>query len=49
MEPRSLELHNTSEPYGFGLEVNQGWFEEHAIGAGDVVELPPALRAEGCD
>ena len=26
MEPFSLSLHNTEQPYSFGLEVNQGWF-----------------------
>ena len=48
MEPFSLSLHNTEQPYSFGLEVNQGWFARNSIGVGDRLEIPPALRQPGC-
>ncbi|HKZ50392.1 MAG TPA: DUF192 domain-containing protein [Dehalococcoidia bacterium] len=37
MEPLTLTIHNTSRPYRYGLEVNQGWFARHGIGVGDRV------------
>ena len=48
MEPYSLEIHQTPFDYGFGLEVNRGWFVTHGIGAGDRVELPPYLSSSNC-
>jgi uncharacterized membrane protein (UPF0127 family) len=40
MEPLSTEVHQPAEPYRYGLEVNQGWFERHGFGSGDRVEIP---------
>ena len=34
--PRAVSL----KPVRFALEVNQNWFENHGIGAGDRIELP---------
>jgi uncharacterized protein len=48
MEPRSLEVHDTDQPYRFGLEVAQGWFERNGIAVGDVVGLPRDVRPDQC-
>jgi hypothetical protein len=48
MEPLSLQIHNAPGDYYFGLEVNRGWFEEHAIAVGDRVLIPEAYRVAGC-
>jgi uncharacterized protein len=48
MEPLSLQVHNAPGDYHFGLEVNRGWFEEHAIAVGDRVVIPEAYRVAGC-
>ena len=49
MEPLSPQLHNPDRPYGFGLEVNQGWFSNHGLGVGDKVVLPDGLKPAGCN
>jgi uncharacterized membrane protein (UPF0127 family) len=49
LEPLSEEIKNTDRPYSFALEMEQGWFEENGIAAGDVLELPPGLLPAGCD
>ena len=43
MEPLDTTSHPSSEPVQYALEVNQGFYEEHGIEAGDTVELPPGL------
>ena len=48
MEPLTLTLHNAPGDYYFGLEVNQGWFEQNAIAVGDTVQIPAAHRVAGC-
>lgn len=48
LEPESLELHDIEEPYSFGLETPQGWFEENGIGPGDLVSIPRSHRPDGC-
>lgn len=48
MEPQSLEMHDTDEPYSFGLEVNQGWFADHGISVGARVGLPDEVRPASC-
>jgi len=48
MEPLSLRIHGTRIAHEFGLEVNEGWFEQNGIGIGDKLELPPELRSNGC-
>ena len=48
MEPLSLQLINPDVPYGFGLEVNQGWFARNEIAVGDRVVLPDALLPSAC-
>jgi uncharacterized membrane protein (UPF0127 family) len=40
MEPLTEERHKPPGPYRYALEVNQGWFQRHDRGAGDVVEIP---------
>jgi uncharacterized protein len=41
MQPLDEETpHLSAEPAQYALEVNQGFFAEHNIGVGDVVELP---------
>jgi uncharacterized membrane protein (UPF0127 family) len=35
MEPESEDLHSSTGPAMFALEVRQGWFQEHGIEAGD--------------
>jgi uncharacterized membrane protein (UPF0127 family) len=40
MEPRDETLHYSPQPFRFAVEVNRGWFGEHAIEAGDTMTLP---------
>jgi uncharacterized membrane protein (UPF0127 family) len=41
MQPLDEETpHFSAEPAQYALEVNQGFFAEHSIGVGDIVELP---------
>lgn len=44
MEPRTLETHKPDKPYRFALEVNQGYFSERNIEAGDTVEIPEKIQ-----
>ena len=46
MEPLSKALHRPAQPYRYALEVNQGWFERHGLGAGDRVEIPAEVEGE---
>ena len=46
MEPLSEALHRPAPAYSYALEVNQGWFERHGLGAGDRVEIPAEAKAE---
>jgi len=46
MEPLSEELHTPARAYRYALEVNQGWFERHGLGAGDRVEIPADAKGE---
>src|SRR3990172_4928018 len=48
MAPFDLTLHDSPLDYGFGLEANQGWFEENSVRVGDRLVLPPSLLGEGC-
>ena len=49
MQPLSLDIHSTDQPYSFGLEVAQGWFANNGITVGDIVSLPKDLRPASCD
>lgn len=46
MKPHSEQSHCAAAPARFALEMNQGWFAERGIGAGDqlggIAQLPPA-------
>ena len=46
MEPLSKALHRPARKYRWALEVNQGWFERHGLGAGDRVEIPADAKGE---
>jgi uncharacterized membrane protein (UPF0127 family) len=48
MEPLSEEVHNISQPYRFGLEIERGWFVRNGIAAGDIVSLPSDIRPPNC-
>jgi uncharacterized membrane protein (UPF0127 family) len=48
MEPLSEEIHNISQPYRFGLEVERGWFARNGIAVGDHVSLPREIRPPNC-
>lgn len=37
MQPLSLDMHRSSQPYYFALEVNQGWFARQKAAVGDTV------------
>jgi uncharacterized membrane protein (UPF0127 family) len=39
MEPHSDELHRSSRPAMYALEMNRGWFEAHGVGEGDRVRF----------
>ena len=45
MQPQTMDIHNTTLPYYYGLEVNQGWFERHNLGVGAQVTVPEGLPA----
>ena len=49
MQPMSLDIHSTDQPYSFGLEVDRGWFQRNGIAVGDIVSLPKDLRPASCD
>lgn len=40
MQPHDETPHPSAGPARYALEVNQGFFGEHGIGVGDMVELP---------
>jgi hypothetical protein len=46
MEALTEELHTPARAYSYALEVNQGWFGRHGLGAGDRVEIPADVEAE---
>lgn len=46
MQPRTLETHRPNKPYRYALEVNQGYFSDRNIEAGDVVEIPENLKID---
>lgn len=48
MQPYDESIYPSERPARYALEVNQGWFAERGIGAGDLVEfvLPPDLVIE---
>ena len=48
MAPFDLTLHDSPLDYGFGLETNQGWFEENSVRVWDRLVLPPSLLDEAC-
>ncbi|HEX5368045.1 MAG TPA: DUF192 domain-containing protein [Dehalococcoidia bacterium] len=49
MQPLSLDIHSTDQPYSFGLEVDQGWFQRNGIAVGDIVSIPKDLRPASCN
>jgi uncharacterized membrane protein (UPF0127 family) len=48
LEPFSEEIKNISQPYAYGLEVDQGWFQRNGIAPGDLVRLPNDIRPDHC-
>ncbi len=40
MEPNTVTLHNSPEPYQYALEVNQGFFQENNISKEDKAIIP---------
>lgn len=45
MEPHSLESQCSDTPVRFILEVRQGWFARHGVGAGTRIEGPVFVAA----
>ena len=43
MEPLSEDTHRPTEAYRYGLEVNQGWFQQNGFDVGDRVEIPDSV------
>ena len=39
MQPMTTELHRSRKPARYALEVNQGWFADHDVKVGDVVDI----------
>lgn len=39
MQPQSEEMHRSRQPAMYALEMEAGWFEDHAVGVGDRVEF----------
>jgi hypothetical protein len=48
LEPLSEEIKNTDRPYAFALEMQRGWFADHGIAPGAVIQLPERLLASNC-
>ncbi|MFP4001301.1 MAG: DUF192 domain-containing protein [Thermoplasmata archaeon] len=44
MEPETTDTHRPEESYRYALEVNQGFFQENGIGAGDQISIPEEYR-----
>ncbi len=44
MQPRTQETHKPNKPYRYALEVNQGYFSERDIKAGDTVVIPEKIK-----
>ncbi|MFP4051284.1 MAG: DUF192 domain-containing protein [Thermoplasmata archaeon] len=44
MEPHTTDSHLPEDVYRYALEVNQGYFEENNIDAGDTVEIPEKIK-----
>ena len=44
MEPNTKESHFPSDRYRYALEVNQGYFSERNIEAGDMVDIPEKIK-----
>jgi len=45
MEPLVTDSYPSAAPAMFGLEVRQGWFQEHSIRIGDKAEIAFGVRA----
>jgi len=39
MQPLTEDLHYSPAPYRYAIEVNQGWFADNGITAGDTVKV----------
>src|SRR4030067_402302 len=44
MKPYSLDSHFSREKVKYALEMNEGWFAEHGVDAGDLVRIPLTLN-----
>jgi uncharacterized membrane protein (UPF0127 family) len=44
MKAASADLTYSQHKVRYALEMNEGWFEGHGIGAGDRVDLTPVLE-----
>ncbi|MBS3816936.1 MAG: DUF192 domain-containing protein [Candidatus Thermoplasmatota archaeon] len=44
MEPETTESHVSEDPCRYALEVNQGFFQENHIKAGDTVSIPERFQ-----
>lgn len=42
--PNSLEILTPAQPYRYALEVNGGWFNRQGFSAGDLVQIPDAIK-----
>lgn len=49
LEPLSEEIKNTDRPYAFALEMQRGWFADHGIAPGDVIQLPERFQSADCE
>ena len=47
MTPRqTVERYHSLQPVRYALEVKQGWFVDHGIGVGDIVEMKLPVMIE---
>ena len=42
MEPLTVKLHYSPQPFRYAVEANRGWFARNGIGVGDTLQLPHA-------
>jgi uncharacterized protein len=46
MAPLTLESHESNSPCRYALEMPEGWFSDHGVGVGDIIQIPKGITAE---
>lgn len=43
MQPNTLDVHTSQQPYRYAVEANQGWYARHGVTPGSTVDLSSVL------